>query len=136
MGQNQIYEIDGNHFSTLEEFYDEISRVLVPGADWGHSLDAFNDTLRGGFGTPEEGFILRWKNSDVSRQRLGYAETARQLTLRLEHCHPSNKLDVKRDLERAEEGEGPTVFDWLVEIIQVHGRGGEEQNDGVELELA
>jgi hypothetical protein len=27
----RTYEIDGARFSTLEEFYDEISRVLIPG---------------------------------------------------------------------------------------------------------
>jgi hypothetical protein len=31
--------------------------------------------------------------------------------------------------------EGPTVFDWLVEIIQPHCAGGEEQEDGIELML-
>ena len=46
----RVYEIDGSHYSTLEEFYDEISRVLVSDADWGHNLAAFNDILRGGFG--------------------------------------------------------------------------------------
>jgi RNAse (barnase) inhibitor barstar len=80
--QKTVYQIDGNNFSTLKEFYAEISRVLIPGASWGHNLDAFNDILRGGFGTPEGGFILRWKNSKESRQRLGYAETVRQLELR------------------------------------------------------
>ncbi len=84
MDQKKIYVIDGHHFTTLEEFYDEISRVLIPHTHWGWNLDAFNDILRGGFGTPEEGFILWWKNSDISRQRLGYTETVRQLTLRLE----------------------------------------------------
>lgn len=42
------YEIDGKNFSTLEEFYEEISRVLFPGAEWGRNLDAFNEILRGG----------------------------------------------------------------------------------------
>ena len=136
MDQKKIYEIDGNHFSTLEEFYEEISRVLIPGVDWGRNLDAFNDILRGGFGTPEEGFSLLWKKSDISRQRLGYAETTRQLTLRLERCHPGNRPYVKSDLEQAKKGEGATVFDWLVEIIQIHCRGGEEEEDGVEFELS
>jgi RNAse (barnase) inhibitor barstar len=67
------YEIDGQNFSTIDGFYDEISRVLIPGATWGRNLDAFNDILWGGFGTPEDGFVLVWKNHDVSRQRLGSA---------------------------------------------------------------
>src|SRR5690242_14123752 len=107
----KVYEIDGVRFSTLEEFYDEVSRVLIPGASWGHNLDAFNDILRGGFGTPDEGFVLVWKNSDTSRQRLGYPETVRQLTLRLKRCHPSNRESVAQELEAAKREEGSTVFD-------------------------
>ena len=42
-----VYEIDGRRFSTLEGFYDEASRLVTPGADWGHNLDALNDNLRG-----------------------------------------------------------------------------------------
>src|SRR5438034_3428969 len=130
-----VCEIDGRDFSTLEEFYDVVSRVLIPGAEWGHNLDAFNDILRGGFGTPEGGFVLRWKNSDVSRQRLGCHETVRQLEQRLTRCHPLNRQQVSEDLQRAKDGVGPTVFDWLVEIIRVHGAGGDEEEDGVELIL-
>jgi RNAse (barnase) inhibitor barstar len=129
------YEIDGARFSTMEEFFDEVSRVLIPGLFWGHNLDAFNDILRGGFGTPEEGFLLVWKNSSISQQRLGYPETARQLELRLSRCHPSNRDHVAKDLQSALRDEGRTVFDWLVEIIRVHGLGGEEEEDKVELIL-
>src|SRR3954452_6697076 len=99
------YEIDGARFSTLEDFFEEISRVLIPGAEWGHNLDAFNDILRGGFGTPDGGFVLRWMNSELSRERLGHAETVRQLERRLEGCHSSNRPFVARDLEQAKRGE-------------------------------
>jgi len=132
----RTYRLDGNDFATLEEFYDVVSRTLIPQADWGRNLDAFNDILRGGFGTPAGGFILHWINADVSRTRLGYPETVRQLTLRLQHCHPTNQPYVRAERAAAEAGVGPTVFDWLVEIIQVHGPGGSEADDGVELILA
>jgi len=131
----RTYVIDGARFSTLEEFYDEISRVLIPGAYWGRNLDAFNDILRGGFGTPDDGFVLRWQNSQISRQRLAYPETARQLQLRLQRCHPTNRECVRKELASAQRGRGPTVFDWLVEIIGEHGPGGIEAEDGVELQL-
>lgn len=131
----KTYRIDGEQFSTLEEFYEEVSRVLVPGVYWGRNLDAFNDILRGGFGTPDEGFTLIWENSETSKRRLGYSETVRQLRQRLEHCHPSNRQSVKAQLRDAENYGGETVFDWLVEIIRVHGTGGEEATDNVVLEL-
>ena len=58
MNDRRLYEIDGARFSTLEEFFEEISNEAIPGAEWGHNLDAFNDILRGGFGTPEDGFTI------------------------------------------------------------------------------
>lgn len=112
--------IDGNSFWTLEEFYDEISRKLVPGASWGRNLDAFSDILCGGFGTPDGGYILLWQASEVSRHRLGYDEAARELERRLERCHPSSRGEVERELAAARSARGPTAFDWLVEIIRSH----------------
>ena len=125
----QIYEIDGNNFSTLEEFWDEISRVLIPDVHWGRNLDAFNDILRGGFGTPEEGFVLVWKNSSVSRERLGYAETIRQLEKRWQKCHPTNREYVKLQLEQAKQHKFATVVEWLIEIIE------DEEHSDIELRL-
>jgi RNAse (barnase) inhibitor barstar len=119
----KVYEIDGENFSTLEEFYDEVSRVLVPGTSWGRNLDAFDDILHGGFGTPEDGFTFRWTNHDLSRQRLGYPATERQLELRLERCHPENRDHVRDDFVQARAHSGLTVFDWLVEIIDGHPTG-------------
>lgn len=118
-----VYEIDGENFSTLEGFFNEVSRVLVPGASWGRNLDALNDILHGGFGTPEDGFTLRWLNHELSRQRLGYPETERQLALRLERCHPESRDHVRAELAQARAHSGPTAFDWLVEIIEGHPTG-------------
>jgi RNAse (barnase) inhibitor barstar len=129
------YEIDGHRFSTLEEFFSEISRVLIPGGHWGLNLNAFNDILRGGFGTPDDGFRLIWKNHELSRQRLGYAETVRQLGFWLEQTHPSNRAGLQADLARARAETGDTVFDWLVKIIRDHGPVGDEAQDNVDLVL-
>ena len=128
-------QIDGFEFSTLEGFFDHVSSRIIPGATWGLNLDAFNDILRGDFGTPEGGFVLCWNNHEISKRRLGYEETVRQLRKRLERCHPDNAASVENDLATALKYKGPTVFDWLVEIIRVHCRGGDEEEDGVELIL-
>lgn len=135
MASHPVFELDGTRVSTLEEFFTEVSRAVIPGADWGHNLDAFNDILRGGFGTPDGGFTIRWRDHAVSAERLGYRETVRQLELRLSRCHPTNRTFVLEDLARAKGGEGPTVFDWLVEIIRCHGPGGTEAADGVTLDV-
>lgn len=130
-----IIEIDGAMFSTLEEFYTHFQDRALGGERSGGNLDAFNDVLRGGFGTPEGGFVLVWRNHELSKQRLGYAETARQLEKRLGRCHPNHHDFVRQELARALNGQGQTVFDWLVDIITEHGPGGDEAEDGIELVL-
>ena len=130
------YKIDGTRFSTLEEFFAEFSRVVLPGFDpLLSNLDAFDDVLSGGCGTPDGGFTLRWKNHKLSIQRLGYGETVRQLELRLARCHPTNRPQVAEDLKQAQTHQGPTVFDWLTQIIHDHGPGGGYASDRVELLL-
>ena len=131
-----VFEIDGARLTTLEGFYQEVAEVLIPGASWGQNLDAFNDILRGGFGTPAEGFTLIWKNAAISRERLGYPETVRQLEARLLRCHSTARDEVGRALARARSNAGPTVFDWIVEIIEDHGVDGAESEDNVALVLA
>lgn len=113
-------EIDSVRFHILEGFYEEVGRRIIPGADWGHNLDAFDDILSGGFGTPKQ-FILVWVGSQKSRSDLGYPETVRQLKLRLQRCHPESRAHVAGDLAVAKQGQGPTVFDWLIDIIKGHG---------------
>jgi RNAse (barnase) inhibitor barstar len=130
-----IIEIDGARFDTLEGFWDEVSAHLILGFEWGRNFDAFNDILRGGFGTTDGGFKLRWLNSQRSRELLGYVETLRWLEGKIQHCHPENVEIVKREIELARRSEGPTVLDIILVIIRIHGPGGSEARDGVELEL-
>lgn len=66
-----VIEIEGRRTRTLKSFFKEVSQKLIPGKTWGQSLDAFNDILRGGFGTPDGGFVLRWVRSDRAREHLG-----------------------------------------------------------------
>jgi hypothetical protein len=63
----RVYEIDGKSFSSLKEFAEHFpSRVLVDNA-WKGNLAAFDDILSGGFGTPEDGFVLRFLHTDAAR---------------------------------------------------------------------
>lgn len=135
-GKQIIYEIDGRRFSTLDGFYTEVSIYIIPDVFWGHNLDAFNDILRGGFGTPPGGFTIRWLHHRRSMDRLGYPGTVRYLESVLESCHPESRSYVMQLLVDARAGRGRTIFDWLIEIIRRHGPGGDEERDGVLLELA
>ena len=131
----KVYEISGDEFNTLEEFYDHISQILIPESWWGRNLDAFNDILSGGFGTPEDGFVIKWKNSSRSQEKLGFAETIKYLEYKLNQCHPDNCEDIKVDIQLAQNGEGQTLFDILVEIIRNHGPEGNSSDSGVDLVL-
>lgn len=117
------YVIDGAVTRTLEGFYAAVGEAVNgPGGYFGTNLDALSDCLTGGFGTPEDDdFAFIWVNADEAREHLGYMETARQLTLRLARCHPSNRGRVARDLSNAEAGVGPTVYDWLIDLFAGQG---------------
>ncbi len=129
------FTLDGTAFRTLEEFAAHFSLQVLNGYEWQGNLDAFNDILRGGFGTPDDGFEIVWLHSDESRKQLGYLETVRQLELRLSRCHPDNRSAVTAELHAARSGRGSTVFDWIVELLRIHGPGGGEQEDNVRLTL-
>jgi RNAse (barnase) inhibitor barstar len=104
--ERQTILLDGNRFSTLSSFYEEVERVLTKNLEWsiGRNLDAFNDVLRGGFGVYgyEEPILLVWRHSEKSRTDLGWDET------------------VSRSLEMAGRQEGQTLFERIVGIIQEH----------------
>jgi hypothetical protein len=108
--------------------------LLLTNYSWHGNLDAFNDILRGAFGTPDPPWILWWENSDLARLALGYDATVR-LEAVLEQCHPTNRKEVRERLGRAQRREGPTLFEEILEIIAVHSPGGSEEEDGVLLEL-
>jgi hypothetical protein len=126
--------IDGAQFVDYDGFCRQFS-TLLDGHVWRGHLDAFNDILRGGFGTPEDGFVLHWVRADRSRSALGYAATTERLERILTTCHPSNRPRVQERLELARREVGPTLFDEIVEIIRIHGPGGDESEDNVVLVL-
>jgi len=108
MSAKKIVRIDGLRFDTLEEFFDHFTEKALDSSSWGKNLDAFNDVLRGGFGTPEDGFVIEWQNHERSKECLGFDETIRQLQLRLLRCHPSNVAHVTEQLMAARRREGST----------------------------
>jgi RNAse (barnase) inhibitor barstar len=128
----EVYVIDGDNFDTLEGFYDEISNKVIPGASWGRNLMAFNDILRGGFGTisTSEGFILVWKHAARSREVLGYHFGNKEyLPIRKpKRRHPpEHKAWLRYDFLAYGQEEDQTIYELLVEVI--------ERNPNVELRL-
>lgn len=133
-GARPVRVIDGANFADFEGFAREFSKLLRD-YTWNGNLDAFTDILRGGFGTPENGWTLRWQNSELSRAALGYEATIRWLEQIHLTCHPSNRPDVRDRIRNARQCRGRTIFDEIVEIIRDHAPEGEEPEDGIVLEL-
>ena len=99
----KIFLLDGNRFSDMEGFYDEIDRLLTKNLQWktGHNLNAFDDLLRGGFGVHEyvEPITIRWMNYDKSKKELG-AETVLMLLETMLQNFDDTDHDVKVELVR------------------------------------
>jgi hypothetical protein len=129
-----VLVLDGLSFDDLAGFFAAKSRTLGL-TSWGMNLDAFNDVLRGGFGTPDGGFILRWVRSDVSAGRLGWPETIRYVEKKLTTCHPCSIPLAQAHLEAACRHEGQTLFQIITGIVRAHGPDGIEADDNVHLIL-
>ncbi len=119
----QTITINGNNFSGLETFYDEIDYVFTKDLNWetGHNLDAFNDLLRGGFGVyeHEEPITLIWKNIAKSKSDLGFETTKRYF----EQNIANNKLNAQFWIDKLKElinGNGQTLFEIIIDIISGH----------------
>jgi RNAse (barnase) inhibitor barstar len=119
-----IYVLDGTQIRTLEDFWRVVGEAINgPGGYFGRNLDAFNDCLKGGFGTPDDDdYVIEWRDHQTSREYLGYPETVRQLEMRLLRCHHTNRPAVAAELVAAREGRGDTEFDWLATIFEDEAR--------------
>jgi len=74
-----VLVLQGSAVSDIPSFYAEINRVFMAGEDWklGHSLDALDDMLYGGYGVlaGHEGATLIWRDIEHSRNALGVDAT-------------------------------------------------------------
>lgn len=110
-----VLTIDGASVNDLASFIEEFNRIYAPfDVLWKGNLDAFNDYLV----WPDQEYVLVWKDSHRSQEKLGYTEMAKWLEERVLHCHPLNVPHMRERLEAARSGEGQTIFEMLVEIIQ------------------
>jgi hypothetical protein len=84
------------------------------GGAWNGNLDALNDYLS----WPEENeYELELVGANTCAAHLGHAAQAEWLRAHIRTCHPSNVAAMQSRLERAEAGEGETLFDVIREIV-------------------
>lgn len=115
--------IHGGHFSSLDGFYEEVSKVLMKDRDWEvGTLDGFDDILYGGFGVFEnkEKIEILWKESQKSKEELGLETTKVFYETKIKQGKPFNVELAQQKLTDLTEGKGQTLFDILVEIIESH----------------
>lgn len=117
--------LDGSRIHDIPSFYDEVNRVFMTGVDWtlGHSLDALDDLLYGGYGALDGSapVTLAWTEFDKNRRDLGTGATRAFLQAKLEA--PPGRYDharIQRDLDALDAGTGQTFFDIVLEIIATH----------------
>ncbi len=115
--------IHGGHFSSLGGFYEEASSVLMKNTDWKvGTLDGFNDILYGGYGIIEgkEEFEIIWKESQKSKEDLGFKATREFYENKIRQGKPFNIELIQQKLDELTDGKGQTLFEILVEIIESH----------------
>jgi hypothetical protein len=114
------YVLDGTKFKTLSEAASEFTRALEFSHPWTGNLDVFDELLDQSEPATKDKKVIVWRNSEHSRKQLNYEETVRWYEKHLLTCDTFCFPTLEQKLAEAQEGQGPTVFDWLVEIIQQH----------------
>jgi len=107
--------INGSHFSDLEGFYEEISQLLMKDEDWKiGTLDGFDDIL---YGAETD---ITWENSQKSEEDLGFTATKEFYENKIRQGKPFNIQLIQQKLDDLMDGNGQTLFDILIEIIESH----------------
>lgn len=107
--------INGGHFSDLEGFYEEISQLFMKDEDWKvGTLDGFDDIL---YGVTTD---ITWKNSQKSKENLGFDATKEFYENKIRQGKPYNVKLIQQKLKELIDGNGPTLFEILIEIIESH----------------
>lgn len=107
--------INGSLFSDLSGFYHEVSEVLMKDEDWKvGTLDGFDDILYG-----FQGEII-WKDSEKSKQDLGFEATKVFYENKIKQGKPFNIQLIQQKLDDLVDGNGQTLFEILVEILESH----------------
>ncbi|MCD0457073.1 ribonuclease inhibitor [Chryseobacterium sp. LC2016-27] len=107
--------INGGHFSDLEGFYEEISQLFMKDEDWKiGTLDGFDDIL---YGVETD---ITWKHSQKSKEDLGFDLTKEFYENKIRQGKPFNIQLIQQKLDELIAGNGQTLFEILIEIIESH----------------
>lgn len=107
--------INGSHFSNMEGFYEEVSQLFMKDENWKvGTLDGFDDIL---YGVDTD---IIWKNSQKSREDLDFDSTKEFYQNKIRIGKPFNVNLIQQKLDELIDGNGQTLFEILIEIIESH----------------
>lgn len=107
--------INGGHFSDLEGFYEEVSKLFMKDEDWKiGTLDGFDDIL---YGVETD---ITWKDSQKSKEDLGFDLTKEFYENKIKQGKPFNVQLIQQKVDELIAGNGQTLFEILIEIIESH----------------
>lgn len=107
--------INGSHFSNMEGFYEEVSQLFMKDENWKvGTLDGFDDIL---YGVDTD---IIWKNSQKSREDLGFNSTKEFYQNKIRIGKPFSVKLIQQKLDELIDGNGQTLFEILIEIIESH----------------
>lgn len=115
--------LDGTRIHDIASFYAEINRLFMPDEDWrlGHSLDALDDLLYGGYGALQghAQATVVWQGFEASRAALGHAVTREWLTRKLGQPRFDSQR-IAAELAALDAGTGPTYFELVLQVFADH----------------
>jgi RNAse (barnase) inhibitor barstar len=121
-----VLVLAGSAINDIPSFYSEINRVFMAGEDWqlGHSLDALDDMLYGGYGVlaGHESATVIWQDIEQTRSALGEETTRTWLKAKLDSEGTFNVRTIAAQLEALDASEGQTYFQIVMEIFAAHPR--------------
>jgi len=119
-----VLVLEGSAVHDIPSFYAEINRAFMAGEDWqlGHSLDALDDMLYGGYDAlaGQSGATVVWKDIEHSRTALGVDATRAWLESKLAGSGTFNTANVSAQLAALDAGKGQTYFQIVMEIFAAH----------------
>ncbi|MGH8036953.1 MAG: barstar family protein [Stenotrophomonas sp.] len=121
-----VLVLAGSAINDIPSFYAEVNRVFMAHEGWqlGHSLDALDDMLYGGYGVlaGHENTTLIWLDIEQTRSALGEETTRAWLKAKLDGNGAFNVPALAAQLQALEAGEGQTYFQIVMEIFAAHPR--------------
>ena len=121
-----VLTVEGGRIDDIPTLYEEINRVFMGDESWalGHSLDALDDMLYGGYGATRgrDGVTIRWVDHAHTAAALGVEATRRYYDAKIRQPEVFDGDAARRRRAELLQGTGQTYFEMVREIFESHRR--------------